>query len=188
MTRWQASRRGLSLIEGLIILAVLAVLVGLALPRLDTAAFRADANARLVRTTLQQAQKRALDQKHGVIVSFDIPGGRVRVADDADNNRVLSEGEPVVWRTLTDAAHFYTPSPGINGPVSDAVTGGALEMLYGMPTVTFYRDGIPSSALEVYLLVKGGRGDAARGITLVQSTGRPEWFKRVGSQWRIVAQ
>lgn len=178
------SRAGFSLIELLVVLAVLAVMVGLAVPRLDSSRFRADANVRLVRMALQQAQRLSLQQQHDVLVSFDIAGGRIRVAEDTDNNRAVGASDPVVWRALTEGAVFAIPSTGINGTVSSAVVGSNLVTLDGMPTLTFHRSGAASSNLEVYISVPGRGKNAVRGVTLLQATGRTEWKKLIASTWK----
>jgi prepilin-type N-terminal cleavage/methylation domain-containing protein len=180
----EMKRDGFSLIELLIVLAVLAVLVGLALPRLDSASFRADANVRLVRMSLQQAQRLALQQQHDVLVSFDVAGGRIRVAEDTDNNKAVGGGEPVTWRALAEGAKFTTPSAGVYGAVATPVVGSALSTIDGMPSIVMHRSGSASSNLEVYLMVTGKKADAVRGVTLIQATGRTDWFKRIGAAWK----
>jgi hypothetical protein len=168
----------------LVLLAVLTVLVGLTIPRLDSARFRADANVLLVRMTLQEAQRLAVRQKHDVMVSFDIDAGRIRVAEDRDNDGNISAVEPVHWKGLTDGARFVSPARGIAGAPAEPVSGSAIFRLDGMPTVTFYRGGTSNTGLEAYVQVDGRRSPVLRGVTLVQSTGRTEWFKFTGSEWR----
>jgi prepilin-type N-terminal cleavage/methylation domain-containing protein len=178
------ARGGVTLIEVLVVLAILAVIVGLALPRLDTAGFRADANVRHVRTTLQRAHRLAQQQQHDVIVSFDTVAGRIRTVEDSNSSGRADLGEHVVWRGLTDGARFVVPPAGISGAVSSAVAGKSISALDGMPTVTFHRDGSGSSNLEIYIQVRGSRSDAVRGVTLARSSPTTHWHRLVGGAWK----
>jgi hypothetical protein len=38
--------------------------------------------------------------------------------------------------------------------------------------------------VEVYLKVDGRKMSAVRGVTLIQATGRTEWFKYTASGWK----
>ncbi len=180
----QIARRGVTLVEFLVVLAILAVLVGLGLPRLDSARFRADANVRLVRMALQQAQTLSAQRQHDVVVSFDLSGGRIRVLDDSDNSRSLTAGEHVAWRALTEGARFAVPAAGINGAVATAVSGSSVATLDGMPTVTFYRNGSLSSGVEVYIQVDGKKENVVRAVELVQSTGKTQSYRYTGAAWK----
>lgn len=186
--RWyllpQRERTGVTLIEILVVLAILAVVVGLALPRLDSARFRADANVRLVRMALEEAQKLSTQQKHDVIVSFDITGGRIRVLEDRDSSRSLTVGEPVAWRGLTEGARFAVPPTGINGPVATAVGSDSVATLDAMPTVVFHRNGTASSNIEIYIQVEGKRANTVRAVTLEGLTGRTHAYKYSSSAWK----
>jgi prepilin-type N-terminal cleavage/methylation domain-containing protein len=178
------TRRGVTLVEALVVLAVLAVVVGLTLPKLDSARFRADANVRQVRVALQEAQRLSQERQHDVIVSFDIAGGRIRLLEDTDNNHSVTAGEPVAWRGLTGGGHFTVPAAGISGSVTSPVAGNSVATLDGMPTITFHRSGSASSSVEVYLQVDGGNGKAVRAVTVAQSTGRTQWFTHTGEAWK----
>lgn len=175
---------GFSLIEILVVIIISGVLVGIAVYRLETARYAADGNVRLVRTLLQQAQRRALQQQHDVIVSFEIATNRIRVIEDLDNSGAANPGEPLQWRVLTDHGQFHSPGTGINGSATAPVIGDNLRMIDGLPSVIFRRSGSASSSLEVYLRVSGRGDDWLRGVTLLQSTGRTEWYKFVGSSWK----
>src|SRR5437868_4696142 len=55
-----ASRRGFTLAETMIVLVIAGMMIALAIPRVDTTKYRADAIATIVRTTLQMAQRQAI--------------------------------------------------------------------------------------------------------------------------------
>jgi hypothetical protein len=65
-----------------------------------------------------------------------------------------------------------------------AIQGQNLRSVDGMPSLTFRRSGSASSDLEVYLGSRRGDPDDYRAVVVTQSTGRVEWFKYVGGQWR----
>jgi Tfp pilus assembly protein FimT len=172
-----------TLLELLIVIAIMGVMVAIGVVRLESARYAADANVRLIRSQLQLAQRRALQQQHDVIVSFEIAGNRIRILEDLNNSGSADAGEPVQWRALSDNGRFVTPGAGISGPAVAPVTGDNLRTIDAMPSVVFHRSGSASTSLEVYLRVSGRRDDFLRGVTLLQSTGRTEWYRYAGSIW-----
>ena len=178
-------RSGLSLIEALVILAVLSVLVGLAIPRLDSAAFRADANVRLVRSTLSEAKRVASDGGHNVLVSFALDDGRIRVVQDSDNNGAASPGDKISWKGLTDGATFVSPTVGVSGEKGiPPIAGSTLTLIDSMPTVILLKDGSASSSMQLYLQVRGARSNAERSVSLIDTTGHTQWFRMTRSGWK----
>jgi Tfp pilus assembly protein FimT len=175
--------RGVTVIELLVLLAILAVIVGLALPRLDTVHFRADANVKLVRTVLQQAQQIAVQKGRDVIVGFDTAGARIRIVEDTDGNRALSDGEPVIWRSLTESAHFVVPPIGLSTQITPGVAGNAISSVDGMPSITFGKEGTVSSNAELYIVVDGKKDRAFRAVTLTQVSPKTQWYRLTGDAW-----
>jgi prepilin-type N-terminal cleavage/methylation domain-containing protein len=174
----------MTLIEMLIVLSILSILGGVAVTRLNTVAFTQDAAARVAHTAVQQAQRLALTRQFDVIVSFDQATRRIRIGEDANNDGQVSPDERFRWKALEDSARFDAPPSSIMGGGAMAVQGQNLKFVDGMPSVTFRRSGSASSDLEVYIGSKRGHADDFRGILVTQSTGRVEWFKHVGGQWR----
>jgi prepilin-type N-terminal cleavage/methylation domain-containing protein len=168
-----------TLIEVLLVLVVAGVLAALAYPRLDVSRYRADAMVQGVRSAMQQAQRQALVGQHDVIVSFDTTAHRVRVIWDANNDQLLTTGEHVKWVSLEPGNHFTNPGTGVAGSTTKAVEGPGIKIMDGMQTVTFHRDGSLSSDIEVYMTTPGkGTALVWRAVTVIQSTGRSEWFRR----------
>lgn len=90
--RHAARRRGgLTLLEALIVLTVLGVLVGLALPRARGAAARRAVRAavRDVALLLSAGRQIAATSAHGAAVAFDEGGGAVRLVVAGDTVRTL---------------------------------------------------------------------------------------------------
>jgi hypothetical protein len=90
----------------------------------------------------------------------------------------------VRWRALEDSARFEDPPQAMNGGGAVAIDGDNLRAVDGMPSITFRRSGSASSELEVYLGSKRDAPDDYRAVQVSRATGRVEWFKYVGGQWR----
>jgi prepilin-type N-terminal cleavage/methylation domain-containing protein len=177
-------RTAVTLIELIIVLAIVTVLATLAMPRLDATMYAADGNVRLVRSLMQYAQRRALQQQHDVIVSIDVATNRIGILEDQDNDATADADEPMQWRVLAEHGRFVVPGTGVNGSVAAAIVGDNLKTIDGLPSVIFHRSGSASSSAEVYLGVSGKRTDWLRSVTLLRSTGRTSWYKYVGTQWK----
>jgi hypothetical protein len=109
---------------------------------------------------------------------------RVRVLEDNNNNSALDGGERATWAQLEDGANFATPPAGINGAAMTPFVGTDIRTVDGMPSIIFRRDGAGNTDLEVYLTSKRAQPADFRGITVVQSTGRTDWFKYIGATWK----
>lgn len=177
-------RSGFSLVEMAVILVLAGILGALAYPKIDVGRYKADSVVTVVRSSMQQAQRAALVAQHDVIVSFDVDGGRIRLAWDANNNHDIDSGERVVWNVISSGNKFAKPPMGINGSVNDAIVGGNVRKLSNYPTVTFHRDGSLSSELEIYMSTIASP-IRWRAVTVVQATGRTDWFRKNtnGNSW-----
>jgi prepilin-type N-terminal cleavage/methylation domain-containing protein len=174
----------MTLIEMLIVLSILGIIGGVAVTRLNTIAFKMDAAARVAHAAVQQAQRLALTRQFDIIVSFDQNTRRIRIAEDANNDGAIAPDERFRWKALEDSARFDAPPSSVLGGGAMAIQGQNLRTIDGMPSVTFRRSGSASSDLEVYLGSRRGNPEDFRGVVVTQSTGRVEWFKFVGGQWR----
>jgi prepilin-type N-terminal cleavage/methylation domain-containing protein len=177
-------RLGYTFVELLIVLAIIAIVATFAYPRVNFTQFQVDANARGVRMTLQNAQRLAVTRQFNVVVGFDEAHGKVRVLEDNNNNNTADGTERVTYFTLEDGAHFLMPPTGVNGPVTGAINGATLTTVDGLPSIVFRRDGAGSTDLEVYLTSKRALPQDFRGITVIQSTGRTDWYKYIGAVWK----
>jgi prepilin-type N-terminal cleavage/methylation domain-containing protein len=182
--RLNSSRRGFSMGELLIVLVIIGIVSAMVLPRLDFSRYQVDGGARVVRGALQQAQRAAIVKQHDVVVSFDAGGRRIRTLDDPNNNQQYDVGEHVSWRPLEDGVVLRVPSRGINGAVAKAVDGPGVRAVDGMPSVVFRSNGAASTDLEIY--IAGGRktDKEFRAVTLLQATGRTQWYSRSSGYWK----
>ena len=176
--------RGFTYLELLTVLGIIAIIALFAFPRVNFTQFQVDAAARGVRMTLQNAQRLAVTRQFDVVVSFDEANGKIRVFEDNNNNSTIDAGERVTYFVLEDGAHFLMPPTGVNGPVGGAINGAALTTINSLPSIVFRRDGAGSSDLEVYLTSKRAQPNDWRGIVVVQSTGRTDWYKYIGATWK----
>src|SRR3954470_24455804 len=118
-------RRGFTLAEMMVVVVITGMMVALAIPRVDTTKWRADAIATIVRTTLQYAQRQAITRQHDMVVSFDTTGERIRTFWDLNNNGTI-DAERTTWRGLDVGILFTDPAyKGVGGATITApVTGG----------------------------------------------------------------
>jgi prepilin-type N-terminal cleavage/methylation domain-containing protein len=177
-------RRGFSVIELLIVCAIVGIFATLAYPRVNFTQFQVDGGARVVRVTLQNAERLAVTRQYDVVVSFDVTRKRLRILEDGNNNDAVDNGERVAYTALEDGVHFKIPPAGLSGPVTAAITGSNIKTVDGMPTIVFRRDGAASTDLEVYLASSKELPNDWRAIQVVQSTGRTDWFRYLNSLWK----
>jgi prepilin-type N-terminal cleavage/methylation domain-containing protein len=178
------SRTGFTLIELLMVIVLISILSGMAIPRMSTSRFRADAAMRSVQLVLQQAQRAAIQQQTDIIVSFDTVQGRIRVVYDKNNNRAIDAGEEVRWKSLEEGNKFTAPPKRINGSTGVAIVGPNVSTFGdGLPTVYYRRDGAVSSDFEVYMRPSTSSTVADfRGISVTQATGRVELYRLTEKQ------
>ena len=180
-------RRGVTLVELLMVVAVLGVLLLMAAPRIDYAHFRVDAGIQAVGTTVLAAQREAVAGQHDVIVQFDAANRRLRLIWDRNNNGLADAGERTRPIPLEDAVVFgrgNAPARGF-GPMPI----NFVRTVEGVPAVVLHRNGSASEAGGLYLTSVRALSDPnhardTRALELVRAAGRPEWFRYSGSTWQ----
>lgn len=171
-----------TLAELMIVVAISGMMIALAIPRIDTTKYKADAVAQIIRTTLQNASRTAVTRQHDMIVSFDTVGERIRLHWDANNDGLVTAGPPaerVTYRGLDNGILFTDPSVnGVSGTaIHSPITGSAVVSVAGMPTITFHRDGSVSSDAEIYVSIAARGPKWYRALVLTQATGRVDWYR-----------
>src|SRR6476620_5228343 len=96
--RLARSRFGFSMVEIIIVLVMMAVIAGMAIPKLNLSQFRSDAAAQQVRSVFQTAQRTSLTRQFDVIVSVDTTTFGLRIAEDSSNDGTIQQGEWKFWR------------------------------------------------------------------------------------------
>ena len=176
-----ALRPSYTIIEMVIVLVISALLITLAIPRFDSSKIRGDAVTQIVRTTLQDAQRQAITRQHDMVVSFDTTGEQMRVLWDTNDDGQITPGERLTYRGLDVGILYADPSvKSVTGAViTKPVSGSSVATLTGFPTITFHRDGSVSTDAEIYISIaaRGNPNKIYRAITLVQSTGRVDWYR-----------
>jgi type II secretory pathway pseudopilin PulG len=176
----------------MLVVVIAGIMIALAIPRIDTTRYKADAIAQIVRTTLQNAQRQAITRQHDIVVSFDTSAERIRVFWDANNNGQYQTSERVVWSGLDAGVLFSDPTVhGVAGTtINRAVSGSNIRTLDGWPTITFHRDGSASSDAEIYLSVAAHGPSWYRAVTLTQATGRVDWYRlnAEAGKWKLANQ
>lgn len=183
-------RDGFTIIELLMVVAIISLVAAWAIPRLDFNRYRADAAGRLARSLLQTAQRNAITRQSNVIVSFDLATNRLRLVQDYNNNDTLNTADRVEYRAFPEGAKFATPTwAGVNGTTpTAAVSGPAMRTVSAMPSIIFRRDGSSSSDLEMYVTMRDAVQTEYRAVTVVASTGKTNMFKWNGATWIAMTQ
>ncbi len=182
-------RSAFTLLELMVVVVIAGVMIAIAIPRVDTSKYKADAVVSIVRTTLQYASRTAVTQQHDVIVSFDTVGERLRIVSDTNNNAVIDVGERVTYRSLDQGILFTDPSVnGVSGvSIHAPISGATVAIMDGMPTLTFHRDGSVSSDAEIYVSIPAHGPKLYRALVLTQATGRVDWYRlnTTSNKWVI---
>lgn len=177
---------GFTLVEVVMVVVLVAIVAGIAIPAVNVSRFRTDAAALEIATTLQAAQRLSVLRGHNITLAFDLEGQRVRVHLDANNDGVVQPGEEVRWVRLGDGVVFGrggAPALGSRDrPVSFDQKQG------GMPALTFRRNG--SASQEGVIYVTSGRSEStgaypeeSRAVEVVRATGRITCWRFGAESW-----
>ncbi len=178
-------RRAFTLIEVLMVMALIGIVSGWAISRVNASGYKMDSNIRMLQNVLIGAQQTAITRNVNVQVMFDAANSRVRTLLDADNDGTASNGETVTYRGL-DGARFLTPSTSIDGAAVFYMTGpGVIET--GNPLQRAIRiapNGALSGDVVVYLGTAAARLQDLRALAITGATARTAFWSRATGAWR----
>ena len=181
-------RRGVTLIELMIVITIMAVVMGIAFWHIDVAKYQINGDQQVVGTALIAAQREAIAKQHNMIVAFDATHSSMLIVSDSNNNGQIDGNENVRTISLGERVRygfgFAPPLPWGASDISFTGTEGST----GYPAVTFYRNGSASESKGFYLCSTRALVDPAyvrdvRAIHVERATGRPEWWHYDGSTW-----
>ena len=189
----KGSRRGLTLIEMVMVVVIIGIMAKVALPRINYTRFRADAAGRLARILLQEAQRNAITRQSNVIVSFDPVINRFRLVQDYNNNDTINTADLVTYRNMAEGAVFAKPAwvgaVGADGTTPAAsINGAGLRTVSGLTTIIFRRDGSASTNLTLFVTMRVNVPTEYREVMCTASTGRCDLYKFNGSAWIRMTQ
>lgn len=187
-TMGRKQKFGFTLLETVIVLVIIAVVSAIGLPRIDVNKYRADANATMMRSLLMQAQRDAIVRQHDLIFSIDTTKNRIILGYDQNNDGSVAMTERIRTQSLPEQGRFATPPTAL--PTSGMKTYGAIRAeavrtISGFPSVIFRRDGSVSAALELYMTTLRAKATDFRVVSVVQSTGRTNFSRFDGTNWRV---
>ena len=165
-------------------MAIMSILAAIALPKINLHQFRIDAGVRTVQSSLQLAERYAVQRQHDIIVSFDVAGKRVLIIDDQNNNAAADAGEKVMVRPLEDGVRFATPPTAIGSGTLAAVAGAKLLPIAGYPSIIFHRDGATSTDLQVYITSTRPNATDFKALSVTQSTGHVDYYSYRTGCWK----
>lgn len=177
------SRRGFTLVEVLLVLAIVGIIITIAAPALSPDRWRSDGAVQSVAIAMNAAQRTAVLRQHDVVMTFDLNGDVIQVHHDTNNDGTVDSGENTRLIDMPETIGFANSGadqlPQGSGPISWA--SGSDD-----PTLTFYRNGSTSTEGVVYLSPVRGRkasvAKSARAVTVERATGVVRcWSFRNGS-------
>jgi len=177
--------QGFTLLELIVIMGILGIVVGFAVPLINADRFRMDAAALDVSTALHAAQRKGVLQGNNANIAFDTAGNRFSVHMDANNDGILQGSEEFVSLGLEEGVVFGRGGAPTRPKGASAIS---FAVASGMPTLRFFRNGSASEEGILYLtsersIRSGDFPQDTRAIEVERSTGRIRCFSNKSGSW-----
>ena len=177
-------RIGFTMIELILVLAIVSVLASFAAPVINPGRWRSDSAVQEVMVALNAAQRLAVLRQHDMIITFRVNERLLRIHRDVDNDGVVDTGEDMRVVELPETIGFArgssAPIDGASDDVSFTDTGAG-------PALVFHRNGSASEAGAAYLRPMEGSlahdSEATRAITVERATGQVRCFTYRTGSW-----
>jgi type IV fimbrial biogenesis protein FimT len=181
------AERGFTLVEVMIVIAVIGIMTGLMAPSLLGAlpGMRASGAARDVLSDMRLARTMAVDKGVPAIVDFDAPAStHYRVYLDRDGDGTYTTGTDTMIRevTLTDEYKGVALKSNDGSAPADGVDLDGV----GSNSITFRTNGSANGSGAAYVMPAadaGGRSDRNRRVRVVAATGNVRIENFDGSNW-----
>jgi len=180
------ARFGFTLVELLVVVAIIGTIVAIAAPKIDIQRFRVNSAVQSLGTTILSAQRQAVTEQHDIIVLFDSASNRIRIHEDANNNGVVNSGEHVRFISLGEQIVFGRGTAPAMAFGSSSIS--IVKRIGSTPALVFHRDGSASEVGGFYVtsaLARRAniRPTDARAVSVERATGRASWFRYTTSGW-----
>ena len=177
--------RGVSLIELVLVMVLVGIVIGIAVPSIRPERFKLDAAAIHVVTMLNAQQRAAVLRQHNVVLAFDTVEGLIRVHYDEDNDNTIDSNENWHVVELEDAVTY-----GLGGadprPMS-ALSVSLTEEQDDLPSLTFRINGSASEEGIIYVTsirsIAETSGVDTRAIEIDRATGRTRCYSYQSAMW-----
>jgi type II secretory pathway pseudopilin PulG len=176
------------MVEMLIVMVMIAIVVTIAIPRINLSRLRSKAAMQALGTTMLALQREAIAKQYQIVVMIDTTNRALQVLYDSTNDLTINNGERVRTVSLGEEVVFGRPSAvtprsfGSN-PINFATT----EISTGRPAIVLYRDGSAKEYGGLYLSTTKamagapGHENETWAMEMVRATGRPEWLRWNGN-------
>ncbi|HWA58824.1 MAG TPA: prepilin-type N-terminal cleavage/methylation domain-containing protein [Gemmatimonadales bacterium] len=190
MTDKNSWTRGFTLVEMLIVVAIIGILAAISLPKINLSRIRSKAAIQTLGTTMLALQRDAISRQHNVVVMIDNTTRSLRVLYDSTNDLTINNNERTRSIPLGDEIVFGKPA-GVtarafgNNPINFTTT----EVTTGLPSIVLYRNGSAREYGGLYLSTRKAMAGAPghQGETwameIIRATGRAEWLRWTGTAW-----
>ncbi len=189
-TQSWADRRGVTLIEILIVVTIISIILAVSIPRLNVSRIRSKSAVTSIGTTMLALQREAIAKQHNILVLIATSPRQIQVVYDSNNNERWDNNERERPIPLGEEIVFGKPSSVTARPFgANAVNFTNTDGTTGLPAIVLYRDGSAKEYGGIYLSTAKAIAGAANhqgetwAMEMIRATGRPEWYRWNGTTW-----